>query len=371
MLKMEVEISRPSHRYEILFEPGLGTNWRSEIMERMGANSYLALVDANLALLQGYPPSGTIDGPWRYLWVNPGEQRKNLEQYRDLCEKATAFDIDRHTVVVAVGGGITGDIAGFLASTLLRGLKLVQIPTSLLAQVDSGVGGKNGVNTPAGKNLVGTFWQPDLVLIDPVFLSTLPHGEYIAGIAEIVKTAVLDGADFFRQLQHSTDLLLAMNHGFVSGVIAHCCRFKTRIVVADEKESGRRQLLNLGHTFAHALEALAGYDKGILHGEAVAVGIMLAGEFSLRRGILPAQELEEVRDLLRALELPASIRELGRGLDWGALLAGEAIIEILSGDKKVNKGRMTLVLPYSIGDCRVEKGYSPKEVGNFMRGCVD
>lgn len=373
MLKIEVEITRPGHRYDILFEPGLGANWRGEVADRVPAENYIVLLDANLARLQGHPASGTTTGQWNYLWVEPGERNKNLGQYQRLCEQATQFGIDRNTVLVAFGGGIAGDIAGFMASTLLRGLRLVQIPTTLLSQVDSSVGGKNGVNTPSGKNLVGTFWQPDLVLIDPVFLATLPRSEYASGLAEVVKTAILDGMDFFRQLQRSTDLLLSMNHGFMAGIIAHCCRFKTMVVAADEKEEGRRRSLNLGHTFAHALEALAGYDERLTHGQAVAVGIMLAGEFSLRRGVLPAQQLEEMRALLKALGLPVTIRQLGGegNIDWSALLEMEGLVKALSSDKKTDKGKVTLVLPYAIGDCRVEMGYSAREVANFMLSCLD
>lgn len=371
MLKIEMEIQRPNHHYEILFEPGLGTNWRSEVEERTHAESYLALIDRNLAMVNGWPADGSSDGRWNYLWVEPGEQRKNLEQYRELCEKATDFDIDRGTVLVAIGGGVTGDIAGFIAATLLRGIRLVQIPTSLLAQVDSSVGGKNGVNTPAGKNLVGTFKQPELVLIDPVFLETLPQRELLAGMAEIVKTAILDGPEFFQQLQHSVDLMTTMNHGFMAGAIARCCRFKTEVVVSDELEKGRRQLLNLGHTFGHALEALAGYDGRVVHGEAVSVGLVLAATFAVKKGFMAPSGLDEITSLLRALQLPVRIRNLGVSGDnpanWDQLLYSEELIAALQGDKKIDKGKLTLVLPHTIGDCRVEKGYTVREVADFMR----
>ena len=375
MLKIDLEIKRPGHRYEILFEPGLCANWRAEVDERMASDTYLVLVDENFARLNAFPASGSANGKWHYLWVRPGEPNKHLGQFRELCEQATAFDIDRNTVVVGVGGGVSGDIAGFVAATLLRGVPLVQIPTSLLAQVDSSVGGKNGVNTFSGKNLVGSIYQPSLVLIDPVLLDTLPRREFLAGLAEIVKTAVLDGRNFFQQLQGSTDLILSMNHGFMAGLIARCCRFKTEVVVADEMERGKRQLLNLGHTFGHALETLAGYDGTVVHGEAVSVGLVLACAFSARKGFLPAHDLEEITALLRALDLPTTIRELGvesdNPPDWNALLSNDALAAALQSDKKISSGKLTLVLPHAIGDCRAEQGYAIHEVVEFMRDSLE
>lgn len=371
MLKIETELKRPNHSYSILFEPGLCSKWRDEIEERVPAATYLALVDANLARGGLVPPSGTAEGKWRYLWVEPGEEHKNLEQYAELCESALRFAIDRKTIVVAMGGGVTGDIAGFVAATLLRGLRLVQIPTTLLAQVDSSVGGKNGVNAKAGKNLVGTFLQPELVLIDPLVLDTLPRREYLAGVAEIVKTAVLDGLDFFRELQRSVDLLRTCSHSYVSGVIARCCRVKTRFVMSDERDTGQRQLLNLGHTFGHVLEALAGYDGRVVHGEAVSVGMVLACGFSVARGTLSGVEAREVRDLLKGLELPAAIADLGkrdaRPIDWRSALASKEAEAALFLDKKADDGRINLVLPHAIGDCRFEKGFPTRDVLEFMR----
>ena len=371
MLKIEIELTRPSHSYSILFEPGLCSKWRDEVEDRVPAGAYLALVDANLARSGAAPASGTIEGKWRYLWVEPGEEHKNLTQYAELCESALRFAIDRKTVVVALGGGVTGDIAGFVAATLLRGLRFVQIPTTLLAQVDSSVGGKNGVNATVGKNLVGAFLQPELVLIDPMFLDTLPRREYLAGVAEIVKTAVLDGVDFFRELQRSADLLRTCSHSYISGAIARCCRVKTGFVMSDERDTGRRQLLNLGHTFGHVLEALAGYDGRVVHGEAVAVGMVLACGFSMARGTMSGVEAREVEELLRNLELPVAIADLGKDsekpLDWRGLLAGEAAEAALFLDKKADGGRVNLVLPHAIGDCRFEKGFPPRDVLDFMR----
>lgn len=375
MLKITVEMKRSAHSYEILFEPGLTANWRAEVAERVPADGYIVLADANYADLAGLPQTGAVEGRWRYLRVEPGERRKDLGQYVCLCERIVHLGLDRGWVVVAVGGGVTGDIAGFIASTLMRGVRLVQIPTTLLAQVDSSVGGKNGVNTSAGKNLIGTFFQPELVLIDPMALDTLPEREYLAGLAEVAKIGILDGPEFFQQLREGTEALLARNHGFLAGVIARCCRYKSGLVASDERDRGLRQLLNLGHTFGHGLEALAGYDGRVVHGEAVAAGLALAAEFSSGMGYLPSDESAEIRKLLRGLGLPTAIAQLGAASAeppvWRELLRRDDFPAILAADKKAGGGRLTLVLPHAIGDCRIERGHTAVEVADFMRSRVN
>ncbi|MCD8140977.1 MAG: 3-dehydroquinate synthase [Planctomycetaceae bacterium] len=375
MLTIDVNITRPSHSYSILLEPGLSADWRAGVESRLAASSYLALVDATLAAARDIPPHGCMEGKWRYLWVRPGEENKHLEQYAALCEDALHFGITRDAVLVAVGGGVTGDIAGFVASTLLRGVRLVQIPTTLLAQVDSSVGGKNGVNAEAGKNMVGTIYQPSLVLIDPAFLDTLPRREFLAGVAEIVKTAVLDSGEFFASLEAGAERLAANDHGFVVDAIGRCCRIKAGFVQDDERDTGRRQLLNLGHTFGHVLESLAGYDGSVVHGEAVAVGMVLACRFSVARHTLAKADADAVELLLTALGLPTRIGQLAADrpepLDWSAALASEEAVAVLAADKKAGADGVNLVLPHAIGDCRLEKGFSPVEVLRFMRDHVD
>ncbi len=371
MLKIDIELTRPPHAYSLFINPGLCAEWRREVEERMPASAYLVLADANLARAGLVPAAGTVEGKWRCLWVEPGEEHKTLTQYAALCEAALRFGIDRSTVVVAVGGGVTGDIAGFVAATLMRGLRLAQIPTTLLAQVDSSVGGKNGVNTDAGKNLVGAFLQPELVLIDPAFLDSLPRREYLAGVAEIVKTAVLDSPEFFHDLARSAEALGNNDHSVVANAIARCCRVKSGFVMADERDTGRRQLLNLGHTFGHVLEALAGYDGRVIHGEAVAVGMALACGFSCDTGRMAAADAREIPALLAALGLPTAIDQLGMDGDaplrWDDLLAGERGRAALFLDKKAGAGKVNLILPHALGDCRFEKGFDADEVMDFMR----
>ncbi|MCD8351495.1 MAG: 3-dehydroquinate synthase [Planctomycetaceae bacterium] len=375
MLTIDVDLKRPSHSYSILLESGLCADWRAQVESRLASSSYLALVDANLAEAHDIPSHGCMEEKWRYLWVQPGEENKHLEQYAALCEDALHFGITRDTVLVAVGGGVTGDIAGFVASTLLRGLRLVQIPTTLLAQVDSSVGGKNGVNAEAGKNMVGTIHQPSLVLIDPAVLDSLPRREYLAGVAEIVKTAVLDSAEFFSELQKGSAKLSSGDHEFIADAIARCCRIKSGFVKDDERDTGRRQLLNLGHTFGHVLESLAGYDGSVVHGEAVAVGMVLACRFSVARSTMKQSEADAVETLLATLGLPTCISQLGADrsepIEWSAALSSDDAVAVIAADKKAESSGVNLVLPHAIGDCRLEKGFPPADILRFMHDHIN
>lgn len=367
MHTVEIHIERPAHTYKIVVEPGVSADWRAEVEKRVAASRYVALVDSGLADRLVPPGGGEAGGAWRFLRVEAGEPNKTLAQYARLCEEALALGVDRGVVVVAVGGGVVGDIAGFVAATLLRGVRLVQIPTTLLSQVDSSVGGKNGVNAAHGKNMVGTFHQPDLVLIDPAFLDTLPRREYLAGLAEIAKTAVLDGRAFFDKLMAGAPTLMRMDHEFLAEVIGRACDFKARVVEADEFDTGLRATLNLGHTFGHALESLAGYDGSVVHGEAVAVGAALAAEFSVRKGLLGGDDRDAILSLFRALDLPTTIAGLG---DRRRLLDKDRLAAALLGDKKSGAGKVNLVLIHGIGDCRLEKGFDAGDVAAFMTGSL-
>lgn len=371
MLTIPIDVTRHNRRYEIFIEAGLCADWRQAVSDRVEAASYLVVADRAVAGLLDLPANGETDGDWRYLWLTPGEEWKTLGQYASLCDQALALGITRGTVVVALGGGVTGDIAGFMAATLLRGLRLVQVPTTLLSQVDSSVGGKTGVNAARGKNLIGAFHQPETVLIDPLFLKTLPRREFLAGMAEVVKTAILSSSGFFTYLRQNRDKLLAMDPEPLSRAIAECCRAKAAIVAQDETEAGKRALLNLGHTFGHALEALAGYDGRVVHGEAVAVGTVLASRLARDKGYLAAPRYQEIVDGCRELDLPVRIADLGKHTDnppkWDTLLSGTALNDALAKDKKRGAARLNLVLPHGIGDCRIEGGYAVSEVADFMR----
>ncbi len=372
MRELTVEVKRRDHRYDILVGDFLALGWPAAVERRVQAEKYLAVVDARVAELLGADRAAAGRPGWRVLRLEAGEARKGLADYAALCERILAMGIDRQSVLVAVGGGVVGDIVGFAAATLLRGIRFVQVPTTLLAQVDSSVGGKTGVNMAGGKNLLGAFYQPELVLIDPAFLAALPGREYLAGLAEVLKYGVIADRAFFDRLNGAAGALARRDAAALEEVVAHCCRMKAEIVGADESVTGRRGLLNFGHTFGHALEALSGYDGTVVHGEAVAVGMAMAAAFAAGRGLIEAAGAEALRGGLRRHGLPADLGELGRTetrrVNWHEAMRPEALEAALAKDKKAAAAGLTLVLPYAIGDCRLVKGVPVAEVAAFMLG---
>lgn len=296
--------------------------------------------------------------------VPAGEASKSFAQLAPLCEALLARGIERGDAVIALGGGMVGDLAGFAASILRRGVALVQAPTTLLAQVDSSVGGKTGINTPQGKNLIGTFHQPRLVLADTATLETLPAREMRAGYAEIVKYGLLGDAAFFGWLEDNGLALLRGDAAARAYAIETSCRMKAEIVAEDERESGRRALLNLGHTFGHALEAWASYSADLLHGEAVSIGMGLAFKLSEQLGSCPPGRRERVVAHLRAVGLPVAIEDLGasgRGMPEPAEL-----ITHMMQDKKVSGGRLTFVLARDIGDAFITRDVSHDDLKRLL-----
>jgi 3-dehydroquinate synthase len=273
------------------------------------------------------------------LTLAPGEASKSVEVAERLWNQLLQRGADRKTVVVAVGGGVIGDLAGFIAATFARGLAFIQVPTTLLAQVDSSVGGKVGVNLPAAKNMVGAFWQPRGVLIDTAVLHTLPVREYRSGLAEVVKYGVILDADFFRYLEDNASALNARQPDVLRQAIARCCRLKADVVEQDERETtGLRAVLNYGHTFGHAIESETGYGR-FLHGEAVSIGMVCAARLAERLGHVDADLTARQVRLLQALGLPVEVPEV----DPQRLLAA------MQHDKKVAHGRLRFVLPTRLG----------------------
>ncbi|OIQ97169.1 3-dehydroquinate synthase [mine drainage metagenome] len=275
----------------------------------------------------------------------PGEQTKDFAHLESLLDAMLDARCERGTTIVAFGGGVIGDLTGFAASVLLRGVPFIQIPTTLLSQVDSSVGGKTGINTRQGKNLVGSFYQPRLVLADIDVLSTLAPRDLRSGYAEVVKYGLIDDPAFFAWLeQHGLALLLGNAEARTHAVLTSCAA-KARVVAADEKESGQRALLNLGHTFAHALEAEGGYGEALQHGEAVAIGMLMAFDLSVRMGLCPAADLARLEAHLKALALPVALPPLPEGKAWSA----PALLSHFAKDKKVKDGKVTFVLARGIG----------------------
>ena len=276
----------------------------------------------------------------RVVILPPGEEQKSLANAALLYDRLAELAADRQTLITAVGGGVTGDLAGFVASTYNRGLPLLMVPTTLLAMVDSSVGGKVGVNHPRGKNLIGAFHQPAGVWLDTAFLGSLPEREFRSGLAEVVKYGVILDAEFFESLEQSTAEILAREPGRLQTMIARCCRLKADVVEQDEREeSGLRAVLNYGHTFAHAFEAIGGYGAW-LHGEAVAAGMICASRLAERIGLVDAELTERQRRLLTAFGLPTEPRP-----EWPA----EPLIEAMRRDKKAKAGSLRFILPTRLG----------------------
>ncbi len=273
------------------------------------------------------------------LIAEAGEQSKSPEVAADLWEQLLDQGADRKTVVVALGGGVVGDLAGFVAATFGRGLRFVQVPTTLLAQVDSSVGGKVGVNLPGGKNMVGAFWQPRGVVIDVDVLASLPDREFKAGLAEVVKYGVIQDADFFAYLEQNIESVNSRDAVVLTYLVKRCCRLKADVVEQDEREeTGVRSILNYGHTFCHAFEAATEYEL-LLHGEGVAIGMMCAARLAERLGRVDAAFVERQRKLLAAFGLPLDVPDVDR----------DELIELMYRDKKVERGKLRFVLPSRLG----------------------
>jgi len=285
-----------------------------------------------------------------------GEQYKTLETVSDIFDQVMAAGHNRSTTFIAVGGGVVGDITGFAAACYLRGVNFIQVPTTLLAQVDSSVGGKTGVNHPLGKNMIGAFYQPAAVLIDIDTLQSLPARELNAGLAEVVKYGLIRDQSFYRWLQEHMPRLLAREEAALAEVIERSCAIKSDVVAADEREGGMRAILNLGHTFGHAIETGQGYGEW-LHGEAVAAGMVLALELSAQRGWIATAEVDDCRELLRGMHLPTH-----KPPDMGA----DDFLALMARDKKVVDGRLRLVLLRDIGEVRIVDDAGEQELRELL-----
>ena len=293
--------------------------------------------------------------------VAPGEASKSYATLARVCDAILDARIERGDLVVAVGGGIVGDLAGFAAAIVRRGVRFVQVPTTLLAQVDSSVGGKTGINTRHGKNLVGAFHQPSLVLADTAALDTLPLREMRAGYAEVVKYGLIGDERFFEWCEANWRRIFAggpeRDHA-----VAESCRAKAAVVVRDEREDGERALLNLGHTFAHALERVTGYDAArLVHGEAVAIGMCLAFRFSVRLGLCPGQDAGRLRSHIASVGLPTSLAEVPGGCG-----SADGLVDAMAQDKKVKDGALTFILARGIGRSFIARGVERSDVRAFL-----
>lgn len=329
------------------------------------AKKVLLVADTHTAALFGERYAGLLRQAPAEVTLSvfeAGEQSKNLATVEKICRDAVRAGLDRTSVFAALGGGVCGDMTGMAAAIYMRGTRFIQIPTTLLAMVDSSVGGKTGVDLPEGKNLIGAFFQPLAVLIDPDNLRSLPPRQLSNGFAEIVKTAmILDGELFDRLEAAAAGLYALAENAPVTEVIARCCELKAEVVSGDEKESGRRAILNYGHTFGHALESATGY-RTFEHGEAVAVGMCMAADLALAEGLISGGEAARQEELLKAFHLPVTASGLG--------LTPDRLLEAMRHDKKSSGGRIRVVLPLRIGHADIFDSIDPARLAETLGGRI-
>ena len=363
-----VPVALGSRSYEIAIGPGMIAAAGDALKQLAPASRCAVVTDATVAglhlraLASGFASAGmALDE----IIIPAGEASKSFTHLVQLCDTLLEKRLDRGDVVIALGGGVIGDLAGFAASILKRGVRLVQIPTTLLTQVDSSVGGKTGINTRHGKNLIGTFHQPSLVLIDTDVLDTLDARHLRSGYAEVAKYGLLGDAAFFDWLETHYAGIFEGDATARLHAIEQCCLAKAVLVAEDERDTGRRALLNLGHTFGHALESWAGYSAKLLHGEAVAIGMVLAFEMSEDMGLCPSGTAARAAAHLQRAGLPVRIADMSKKTG-GALPRAEELVALMMQDKKATAGRLSFVLVRDIGDAFVSDAVEPDRLFAFL-----
>lgn len=360
-----VAVELGERRYEVLIGAGLICVAPALIASRLGDVRCGIVTDENVARRHLVPLESSLAAAGRHagtIVLEPGEATKSLERLGEVVDRLLGMGLERNDLVIALGGGVIGDLAGFAASIARRGMRFVQIPTSLLAQVDSSVGGKTAVNSRHGKNLIGAFHQPSLVLADTDVLSTLPEREMRAGYAEVVKYGLLGDREFYDWLDVHRTSLFGNDPTILAEAVRRSVAAKAAIVARDETETGDRMLLNLGHTFGHALEAWAGFSSRLLHGEAVAIGMAQAFRFSEEIGLSPKGTAAKVVAHLAAAGLPTTISAIpGPGRPTAS-----ALLQLMGQDKKVRAGRMTFILVRGIGDAFITRDVPPERLAAFL-----
>lgn len=348
-----LKVNLAEYSYDIVIERGalasLGERCRA-----VGLNGTAAVIsNPTVAALYGANAINSLKNSGyavALIEMPDGEEFKNSSTLNQIYDELHAEGIDRSSFVVALGGGVVGDVAGYAAATWLRGIPFVQVPTTLLAQVDSSVGGKTGVDHPKGKNLIGAFYQPKLVLIDVDTLTTLDQRQFRAGLAEVIKYGVIIDRKLFEYLEANVHSILTIDPVTLIEIIRLCCQLKAQVVEQDEKEAGLRAILNYGHTLGHAFEAISGY-QGLVHGEAVAIGMVLASKVSLASGYCNLNDVKRITDLLVQSELPVDVPEYDR----------EKLIRAIAADKKSKSGKITFICNQGIGMYAMSQ-YTPEEL---------
>jgi 3-dehydroquinate synthase len=360
---LRVELGARS--YDVVVGAGLLADSGALIAPAVRQKRAVIVTDENVAKLHlaalraGLEKAGIAH---QTIVLPPGEATKDFAHFAKLCEDVLALGIERATPLIALGGGVIGDLTGFAAATLLRGLDYVQVPTTLLAQVDSSVGGKTAIDSRHGKNLIGAFHQPVLVLADVDTLATLPPRELLAGYAEVVKYGLIRDRAFYDWLESAGPRLVAGDADARRQAVLKSCAAKAAVVAVDERETGERQLLNFGHTFGHALEAETGFGDALLHGEAVALGMRLAFDLSAKLGLCPKDSVARVRRHYEAVGLPVSLSQIANGRRF----ASAALLQHMGKDKKVRDGQITLILARDIGDAFIARDVERATLESFL-----
>ncbi|MBM3607186.1 MAG: 3-dehydroquinate synthase [Alphaproteobacteria bacterium] len=361
----DLRVALAGRDYAIRIGPGLIAQAGDAIHALAPGAACAIVTDANVAQHHLATLTASLDAKsirHTLIVLPPGEETKSIANFARVCDSIIAGRMERGDLVIALGGGVIGDLAGFAASCVRRGMRFVQIPTSLLSQVDSSVGGKTAINSVHGKNLIGAFYQPALVLADTQALATLPEREFRAGYAEVVKYGVIGNLPFFEWLEKNWQAVFARGPELAHAIRTSCAA-KAAVVERDETEQGDRALLNLGHTFGHALEALLHYDSTrLVHGEGVAIGINCAMRFSVRLGHASVQEAERVAAHFRATGLPVRINEIA---GWN--FSSAQILDAMFQDKKVQRGALTFILARGIGQSFIARGVPSQTVSEFLQ----
>lgn len=348
---MQVKVNLEERSYNIEIGSGIRKNI-AEYLGKIGKFSKIFVVtDQNVAKFHLAEFSVILDNAGlkhQNIILEAGEKTKDFSNLQNLCDQILSAKIDRKTLLIAFGGGVIGDLCGFVASILLRGIDFVQVPTTLLAAVDSSVGGKTAINSKFGKNLIGSFYQPKLVLCDLDFLKTLPDRDLISGYAEVIKYGLIDDGEFFSFLEQNIDKIKAKDTEIIEKIIVKSCEVKAKIVGEDETEQGRRALLNFGHTFGHIFETETNYSDELFHGEGVGIGMMMASVMSKNLGLLNNQDVFRIRKHLQEAGLFCSPNELRQNWNIPSLLSH------LYKDKKVKDGKLTFILLQNIGDAFIK-----------------
>lgn len=361
--KLKVDLGE-TRSYDIIIGTGLINDAARYIKPLLPRNRALIVTDSKVAKIHADNLLSALRAhhiECDTIIIAEGEQSKNFETLENLINRLISQDVERNDVIIAFGGGVIGDLTGFAAAILRRGIDFIQIPTTLLAQVDSSVGGKTAINTDHGKNLVGAFHQPRLVLADVAVLHTLEKRELLAGYTEIVKYALIRDADFFAWLEDHGKTVISGDKNALLHAVMKSCTHKAEIVKRDETEKGERALLNLGHTFGHALEAATGYGRRLLHGEAVAIGIVMAFALSAKLGHCSDMDVKRIEAHLKNIGLPTHPKDIEGGTP-----SKDELINYIKQDKKVTDGRVTFILANGIGQAFLTNKVEPGVISEFL-----